>query len=71
MSRCAIGAGSKSAAWRRAPRTGGIGHGWAGPTIMVYGSDEQKDRYLSRILSGEDTGAPVDAAQLMELLRAR
>jgi alkylation response protein AidB-like acyl-CoA dehydrogenase len=41
-------------AWRRAPRTGGIGHGWAGPTIMVYGSQEQKDRYLPRILSGED-----------------
>jgi alkylation response protein AidB-like acyl-CoA dehydrogenase len=41
-------------AWRRAPRTGGIGHGWAGPTIMVYGTQEQKDRYLPRILSGED-----------------
>jgi alkylation response protein AidB-like acyl-CoA dehydrogenase len=41
-------------AWRRAPRTGGIGHGWAGPTIMVYGTPEQKERYLPRILSGED-----------------
>ncbi len=41
-------------AWRRAPRSGGIGHGWAGPTIMVYGTQEQKDRYLHRILSGED-----------------
>ena len=40
--------------WRRAPRPGGIGHGWAGPTIMVYGTQEQKDRYLHRILSGED-----------------
>ncbi|MFN0093680.1 MAG: acyl-CoA dehydrogenase family protein, partial [Dehalococcoidia bacterium] len=45
---------SEEFAWRRAPRTGGIGHGWAGPTIMVYGTEEQKERYLPRILSGED-----------------
>jgi alkylation response protein AidB-like acyl-CoA dehydrogenase len=45
---------SEEFAWRRAPRMGGIGHGWAGPTIMVYGTPEQKDRYLARILSGED-----------------
>jgi len=45
---------SEEFAWRRAPRSGGIGHGWAGPTIMVYGTPEQKERYLPRILSGED-----------------
>jgi alkylation response protein AidB-like acyl-CoA dehydrogenase len=45
---------SEEFAWRRAPRSGGIGHGWAGPTIMVYGTPEQKAEYLPRILSGED-----------------
>ncbi len=45
---------SEEFAWKRAPRPGGIGHGWAGPTIMVYGTEEQKQRYLPRIISGED-----------------
>jgi len=31
-----------------------IGIGWAGPTLLHAGTAEQKDRYLSRILSGED-----------------
>ncbi len=31
-----------------------IGIGWAGPTLLAAGTDEQKDRYLSRIISGED-----------------
>ncbi|MFM8847379.1 MAG: acyl-CoA dehydrogenase family protein, partial [Actinomycetota bacterium] len=31
-----------------------IGIGWAGPTILYAGSDEQKSRYLTRLLSGED-----------------
>jgi alkylation response protein AidB-like acyl-CoA dehydrogenase len=31
-----------------------IGIGWAGPTILQAGTDKQKERYLFRILSGED-----------------
>ncbi len=31
-----------------------IGIGWAGPTILHAGSDEQKDRYLMPLLAGEE-----------------
>jgi len=31
-----------------------IGIGWAGPTIVHAGTDEQQARYLPRLLSGED-----------------
>lgn len=31
-----------------------IGIGWAGPTILHAGTQEQKDRYLMGLLSGED-----------------
>lgn len=31
-----------------------IGIGWAGPTILHAGNDEQKDRYLLPIISGEE-----------------
>lgn len=31
-----------------------IGIGWAGPTIALAGTEEQKERWLPRLLSGED-----------------
>ena len=37
----------------RAPRPGGIGIAMAGPTIIVYGSDEQKQEHLSGMLSAD------------------
>jgi alkylation response protein AidB-like acyl-CoA dehydrogenase len=36
------------------PHVGVIGLGMAGPTIMAHGTDEQKARYLQKILSAEE-----------------
>jgi len=40
--------------YRTPPNVFGIGQGMLGPTIMVHGSDEQKDRYLRPMLRGEE-----------------
>jgi alkylation response protein AidB-like acyl-CoA dehydrogenase len=37
----------------RAPRPGGIATGFAGPTLIVHGTEEQKAKHLPEILSGE------------------
>ncbi len=36
------------------PNIFGIGQGMLGPTIMVHGSDDQKQRYLNKMLRGEE-----------------
>jgi alkylation response protein AidB-like acyl-CoA dehydrogenase len=41
-------------AYQAAPGGGGMGVAWVGPAIMLYGTDEQKAKYLPRITSGED-----------------
>ena len=40
--------------YHRAPGGGGMGVAWVGPAVMLYGTDEQKQRFLPRITSGED-----------------
>ncbi len=37
----------------RAPRPGGIATGFAGPTLIVHGTDDQKKKYLPEILEGD------------------
>ena len=37
----------------RAPRPGGIAVGFAGPTLVVHGTEEQKQKHLPEILGGE------------------
>jgi alkylation response protein AidB-like acyl-CoA dehydrogenase len=36
------------------PGGGGMGVAWVGPAIMLYGTEEQKQRFLPKITSGED-----------------
>jgi alkylation response protein AidB-like acyl-CoA dehydrogenase len=56
----------------RAPRPGGIATGFAGPTLIVHGTEQQKQKYLPEILTGEvlwcqgysEPGAGSDLASL-------
>ncbi|HMO54236.1 MAG TPA: acyl-CoA dehydrogenase family protein, partial [Tepidiformaceae bacterium] len=38
----------------RRVRASSMGTMWVGPALMVYGSDEQKERWLPKIVTGED-----------------
>src|SRR5579862_2639932 len=44
----------EEARFKTPPNVFGIGQGMLGPTIMVHGSDEQKQRYLRPMLRGEE-----------------
>jgi alkylation response protein AidB-like acyl-CoA dehydrogenase len=37
------------------PGASSMGISWVGPAVMIYGSDEQKQRFIPRITSAEDT----------------
>ena len=39
--------------YQRIP-AGNMGVWWVGPALMLYGTDEQKERFLPRITNGED-----------------
>ncbi len=41
-------------AYHRVPGTVNMGVAWVGPVVMLYGTEEQKSRYLSRIADGTD-----------------
>ncbi|MGE0600719.1 MAG: acyl-CoA dehydrogenase family protein [Dehalococcoidia bacterium] len=41
-------------AYNGVPGTVNMGVAWVGPVVMLYGTDEQKQQYLSRIADGSD-----------------
>lgn len=46
--------GQEEAKFRIPPNIFAIGQGMLGPTIMAHGTSEQKDRYLEKMLRGEE-----------------
>jgi alkylation response protein AidB-like acyl-CoA dehydrogenase len=40
--------------FRTPPNIFGIGHGMCGPTIMTHGTPEQKERWIPKLLNGEE-----------------
>ncbi|MEE8311484.1 MAG: acyl-CoA dehydrogenase family protein [Candidatus Binatia bacterium] len=46
--------GQEESKFRTPPNIFGIGHGMCGPTIMTHGSEEQKKRWIPKLLSGEE-----------------
>ena len=47
----------EEARYRTAPNVFGIGQGMLGPTLMVHGTEQQKDRYLRPMLRGDEIWA--------------
>ena len=45
---------NEETAYHAMPGGGGMGVSWVGPAIMLYGSEEQKQRYLPRITNADD-----------------
>ena len=45
-----------------------IGIGWAGPTILLEGTEEQKERYLRPILTGKNSGVKCSANPMPDLI---
>jgi acyl-CoA dehydrogenase len=46
--------GQEESKFRTPPPIFGIGHGMCGPTVMTHGTDEQKTKWLPKLLSGEE-----------------
>ncbi len=46
--------GQEEARFRTPPNVFGIGIGMCGPTILTHGTDEQKRRWIPRLVSGEE-----------------
>ena len=45
---------NESIAYNRVPGAVNMGVAWVGPVVMLYGTEDQKERYLSRIGDGSD-----------------
>ncbi len=45
---------NEEVAYNAVPNPGYMGIAWVGPALMLYGTPEQKERFIPRITSGED-----------------